>query len=160
MPSPYPWGRRLDNVQIEVLDWADGERVEQARALIVAAFDNPERYGEARVAHEISRPAGLFYRQFFVAMQAGRVLGVAGVKALDWASHTHALYLSAVDKDDRGQGIGRALVDARLEWLKVSFGRGRILVSTRKPRRFKSLGFRVITGSRKEGRWLMLKEFD
>ncbi len=148
----------MDNLRIEELDWSDGARIEEARALIVAAFDNPERYGEARVAREISPSDAPYYRSFFLALTADRVVGVAGVKAADWASNTHILYLSAVVKECRGQGIGRALVHARLDWLAFRFPRGRVLVSTRKPRRFKCLGFRVVSGSRKEGRWLMLRE--
>lgn len=148
----------LDDVHIGDLDWNDGPRVREARGLIVAAFDNPERYGAERVAAEISPGDGRCYRQFFTAALEGRVIGVAGVKAADWATNTHILYLSAVAKEFRGRGVGRALVEARLDWLQERFPRGRVLVSSARPRRFKSLGFRVISGSRKEGRWLMLKE--
>lgn len=148
----------MEEMQIKALDWGDVERVHAARALVVAAFDKPERYGPERVAQEVHPANEPFYRHFFVAIQADRVLGVAGVKAADWATNTHVLYLSAVAKEFRGEGIGRALVLARLDWLQARFPGGRVLVSTAKPSRFKRLGFRVVTGSRKEGRWLMLKE--
>lgn len=144
---------------IEELDWRDAARVEEARRMVVAAFDDPARYGEARVAAEISEPNGLHYRRFFVALVDGQVVGVAGVKAADWAGNLHILYLSAVARPFRGCGVGRALVAARLDWVLGNFERGRILVSTPKPRRFRSQGFRTVTGSRKEGRWLMLREF-
>ena len=148
----------MDDVQIEELDWRDSERVHAARALIASAFENPERYGAERLEQELQQAAAPFYRQLFVATRLGQVVGVAGVKAADWASDTHILYLSAVARAFRGQGIGRSLVEARLDWLTASFKRGRILVSTGKPRRFKSLKFRIVTGSRKDGRWLMMRE--
>ncbi|MBU0500225.1 MAG: GNAT family N-acetyltransferase [Gammaproteobacteria bacterium] len=147
----------MNAVRIKTLDWADDALVRQARALIVAAFDDGGRYGEERMAAEICQQRGPFYRQFFVAQREGRLLGVAGIKGADWASDTHILYLSAVAKEFRNQGIGRALVQTRLDWLLANNSRGRILVSTVKPRRFKKLGFRVIDGSRQEGRWLMMR---
>jgi predicted N-acetyltransferase YhbS len=149
----------MDEVRIEELDWSDLERVGAARVLVVAAFENSNRYGEERVAREICESTGPFYRKFFVATRDGQVLGVAGIKGADWASNTHILYLLAVAKESRRQGIARALVRARLDWLLASFPSGRILVSTAKPRRFRGLGFRIATGSRKAGLWLMFLEF-
>ena len=68
--------------------------------------------------------------QFFIATKGRQIVGVAGVKAADWALKTHLLYLSAVAPEMRGKGVGRALLDARLEWIKRKFDSGRVLVLT------------------------------
>ncbi len=128
-------------------------------ALLGSAFADPERYSSERIRHELGGGSGIFYRQFFVAIENEQVLGVAGVKAADWASDTHLLYLSAVTPERRGEGIGRALVKARLDWLEASFPSGRILVSSGKPRRFRSFGFQEIPDGSRQGKRLMLRNF-
>lgn len=132
---------------------------EQAIALIVASFDNPERYGAARIREQLAPASPPFYRQFFAALADNTVLGVAGIKAADWASDTHILYLSAVAPEHRRQGIGRSLVKARLDWVKAHFPHGRILVSTGKPNRFRQFGFREMPSGPQEGRRLMVRRF-
>jgi GNAT superfamily N-acetyltransferase len=69
------------------------------------------------------------------------------------------LYLSAVTPERRGQGIGRTLLEARMEWVKRRFPSGRILVSTARTRRFRDLGFVELKGSDINDRYLMLCRF-
>lgn len=149
MPSPL----------ILPLDALADDAREQAIALLVASFDNPERYGSARLREQLAPSPPPFYRQFFAALSDDTVLGVAGIKAADWASDTHILYLSAVIPEHRGQGIGRLLVKARLEWIESHFKHGRILVSTGKPRRLRSFGFSEVPYSVQQGRRLMMRRF-
>jgi predicted N-acetyltransferase YhbS len=87
------------------------------------------------------------------------VVAIGGVKAADWASRTHILYLSAVAPERRGQGIGRALIKARLDWLEGNFAAGRILVSATKLRRFRDLGFAELRHGRIDGKHLLLRRF-
>lgn len=127
--------------------------------LIFNAFADPERYSAERIARELRSDDPVFYRRFFVAMDAGEIVAVGGVKAADWASGTHILYLSAVAPERRGKGIGRALIKARIEWLEKNFASGRILVSATKTRRFRDLGFVEIRNSALDGRHLLLRKF-
>lgn len=87
------------------------------------------------------------------------MVGVGGIKAADWASDTHILYLSAVAEHARGQGIARSLIAARIAWTMENFPHGRLLVSTARPRRFTRLGFRLMGKQEAGGRRLMLLEF-
>lgn len=133
------------------LDWSDPVRLAAARTVIVDAFADADRYPLARIEQELQPGIPPFLRQFFIAEQkvAGevRIVGVGGIKAADWASGLHVLYLSAVQKAVRGQGIGRALVEARLDWLRQQPGSGRVMVSTQKLRRFRGLGFKVVSAT-------------
>lgn len=149
----------MGKLRIDLLDGSSRTLIEACTTLIVNAFGDPERYSVDRVARELYSVDPFFYRRFFVAMEAGEVLGVGGIKAADWASHTHLLYLSAVKPERRGQGIGRALIQARLEWVGKAFGTGRILVSTAKTKRYRDLGFVEIRNSRHGGRHLMIRRF-
>lgn len=142
--------------RIALLDWSDQASLAAAQAVIVAAFADADRYPLARVAQELQPGIPPFYRQFFVAWQyvdgVEQVVGVGGIKAADWASDLAVLYLSAVLPQARGQGIGRALVTARLDWLRQQKqhgqkARGRVMVSTQKLRRFKNLGFTVVSAT-------------
>jgi len=150
----------VSRIRVDPLDDSSHALRDAAAAILARAFANPERYSVDRIARELEFEASpLFYRQFFVAMRSGEVLGVGGVKAADWASHTHLLYLSAVAPEWRGQGIGRALVKARIEWVESRFASGRLLVSTDKVKRFRELGFSEIRHSNIDGRRLMLRRF-
>lgn len=68
-------------------------------------------------------------------------------------------YLSAVAPTHRRQGIGRALVEARIEWVERHFDSGRILVSSAKNKRFRELGFVPVPKSNIEGRQLLMRRF-
>lgn len=117
------------------------------------------RYGKGRLVAEITQIQDFpVYTQFFGAFidEIGLV-GIGGVKATDWASNTHVLFLAAVEKAYRGQGIGTALEDARLEWLKTNFDHGRCLVSTRHEKRFARRHFKTL--SKLDERHLMMLEF-
>ena len=149
----------MRSLPIHPLDTLPENAREQAIALLVASFGNPERYGIERIREQLAPASPPFYRQFFAALSDDTVLGIAGIKAADWASDTHILYLSAVTPEHRGQGIGRALVKARLDWVEAHFKHGRILVSTGKPRRFRHFGFSEVPYSVQEGRRLMMRRF-
>lgn len=144
---------------IQRLEPDDTDRITACAGLIEGAFADAQRYAPGRILAELASSSGPFYRQFFLAECSGEVVGVGGVKAADWSSHTHLLYLSAVRRDWRGQGIGRALIQARLDWIESSFPAGRILVSTPRIKRFLSMGFRLVANSRLEGRALMMRRF-
>lgn len=149
----------MTNFRIEALDVSSRLLVEACVTLLSNAFAKPERYSAKRLGDEFQGDSMPFYRQFFVAVAAGEIIGVGGVKAADWASHTHLLYLSAVAPEHRAQGIGRALVKARIDWVEQNFKSGRILVSSPKAKRFRDLGFVDIRKSVIEGRHLMMRRF-
>ncbi|NJD25860.1 MAG: GNAT family N-acetyltransferase [Betaproteobacteria bacterium] len=149
----------MSKVRIERLDPDSPVLVEACTTLLANAFADPLRYGLERLHRHLLDRDPVFYHQFFIATAAGQVIGVGGVKAADWASDTHILHLSAVAPERRGQGIGRALIAARIDWVESSFPRGRILVSTSRPRRYRDLGFTEIRASRIGGRQLMVKRF-
>ncbi len=149
----------MSKLLIRALDVHDMLQLEGAIDLLESAFADPERYSRARITREMLVDDAPYYRQFFIAIKQGRTVGVGGVKAADWATKTHLLYLSAVAPDMRGQGIARALLAARVEWLIKRFGSGRVLVSTSRTKRFRELGFVEISGSKMEGRTLMRLHF-
>ncbi len=149
----------MPKFRIEHLDASSPVLLKACVTLLVNAFAKPERYSAKRLNDELQGDSSLFYRQFFVAVANGEIVGVSGVKAADWASNTHIFYLSAVAAEHRGQGIGRALLEARIKWLESNFKAGRILVSSAKPKRFKDLGFVGIRKGIVEGRHLMMRRF-
>lgn len=149
----------MSKFQIEMLDTSSAPLVEAALVLLVNAFAEPEHYGQRRLQDELQAVDGRLYRQFFIAQKAGKIVGIGGVKAADWASKTHLLYLSAVAQEHRDQGIGRALLGARIEWIEKNFTSGRILVSSAKAKRFRDHGFMLVPKSGVDGRYLMLRRF-
>lgn len=149
----------MSKIRFDTLDPSSPALLEASVTLIVNAFGNLERYSPERVTRELSGNDPVFYRQFFVAMEAGEILAVGGVKAADWSSNTHILYLSAVAPERRGKGIGRALIKARIDWLESTFKHGRILVSASKTKRFRDLGFVEVRNSNIDGRHLLLRRF-
>lgn len=149
----------MSKFRIETLDTSSQILVDTAVNLLVNAFAKPEHYGTQRLHEEIQTLTGLFYRQFFVAEKDGKIIGVGGVKAAEWATRTHLLYLSAVAPEQRGQGIGRALLKARVDWIVENFTSGRILVSSAKAKRFRDMGFTLIPKSGVDGRFLMMRRF-
>ena len=150
-------------LQVGLLDVEEPEKVIQTVEVLHASFAGSDRYTVSRLSEEL-KPAGLpLYRQFFIATlnvkNEERVVGVGGVKAADWASNTHILYLSAVHPEFRNQGIGKKLVRARVEWIRAKFGHGRVLVSTPKLERFKQFGFKPASRTCDKGRAIMIMEF-
>ena len=149
----------MSKLLIRALDVHDMIQLDTAIDLVENAFADPDRYGRERIAREMLADDPVFYRQFLVAIKGGRIVGVGGIKAADWAAKTHLLYLSAVAPERRGQGIARALLAARVEWLARRFDCGRVLVSTARTRRFREFGFTEVRGSEIDGRQLMLYSF-
>lgn len=149
----------MPKFRIEALDTTSPLLLKACITLLVNAFAKPDRYSAQRLQDELAGGSSLFYRQFFIAVTNGEIIGVGGIKAADWASHTHILYLSAVAAEHRGQGIGRALLKARIEWVEKKFKAGRILVSSTKPKRFRELGFADIRNAMIDGRHLMMRRF-
>ena len=118
-----------------------------------------ERYEKNRLIEEIylidERP---FYKNFFGAYHLdGSLIGVGGVKAADWASDTHILYMMAVELEHRGIGVGSALESIRIQWVRDNFPHGRCLVSTRHKKRFERWSFKAV--SEINNRFLMILEF-
>ncbi|MBI4742169.1 MAG: GNAT family N-acetyltransferase [Betaproteobacteria bacterium] len=149
----------MGKVRIETLDTGDLPLLEASIALLADAFEGAERYSAARLGEELPGGTALFYRQYFVAAKGCETVGFGGVKAAEWASHTHPLYLLAVARQHRGQGIGRALQQARADWAEKNFKPGRILVSSARAGRFHAPGFVPIPKSGIEGRYLMMRRF-
>lgn len=149
----------MKDVEIAALPGDDAAARDEAALLLFTAFDDPQRYGPERLRAELSVQPPPFYRHFLVARRGGTLLAVGGIKAADWASDTHILYLSAVAAEARGQGIARALIMARLAWAMENFGHGRVLVSTARPRRFARFGFKLVGRQARQERRLMLLEF-
>jgi len=149
----------MSKLLIRALDVHDPWQLEASIDLVEQAFADPDRYDGERIAREMLGNHPVFYRQFFVAIKGGRIVGVGGVKAADWSAKTHLLYLSAVTPAMREQGIGRALIEVRMEWVERQFSTGRILVSTARTKRFREFGFVEIKGSEINDRHLMLYRF-
>lgn len=143
---------------IRPLPLDDANALADAARVLDLSFNDPVRYPLERLVRCLEQHDGTFYNRFVIAEQHGDIVGVGGVKAADWASDTHLLYLSAVAPHARGQGIGKALVEARLAWLRQHLQRGRVLVSTTKRKRFEGLGFKELTGRSVDGKALMMLE--
>lgn len=118
-----------------------------------------DRYGKNRLEVELMANDCLpFYKKFFGAYDSeGVLIGVGGIKAADWASDTHLLYMMAVAERHRGKGVGSALERARIEWVTGKFPQGRCLVSTKHRKRFERWNF--VSVSEINNRHLMLLEF-
>jgi GNAT superfamily N-acetyltransferase len=149
----------MKDVGIVELLWSDQAAIAEAAALIARIFDDPLQYSPARIEAELQPAVPPLHRQFFAAYSGGRMVGAAGLKSADWASGTAVLYLSVVAPEFRGRGIGRALVKARVAWLRGRLPHGRVLVSTAKPRRFLDLGFCRVNRKELGGRSLMFLEY-
>lgn len=138
----------------------DAAAVASAVELLLANCPNEsERYEEQRLFSElVSNHALPFYRRFFAAYDhAGVLIGVGGVKAADWASDTHILYMMAVDSEHRGKGVGSDLERVRIQWLRDNFTHGRCLVSSKHKKRFERWGFTAM--SEIDDRYLLMLEF-
>jgi predicted N-acetyltransferase YhbS len=150
-------------ISYELLNLTDSEQIIQAVEVLHVCFSGNERYTVDRLVDELKPDRAPFYRQFFVASLKNThhpsVVGVAGIKSAEWATETHILYLSAVHPEFRNQGIGRALVKARMAWLKSNFNQGRVIVSTSKQDRFKQLGFHVAASRSFNGKVLMMTDW-
>jgi GNAT superfamily N-acetyltransferase len=145
-------------IRVATLSADDLETRTAAAALLARAFDDPLRYGAPRIARELEPEAAPFYRQAFVAWLDDELVGAACIKAANWASELHILYLSGVEPSARGQGVGRALVQARLDWVREHHRTGGLLVSTRHQKRFSAYGFKAWREDSRSGRALMWRE--
>jgi GNAT superfamily N-acetyltransferase len=118
-----------------------------------------ERYEKSRLITEVCVVESFpFYKMFFGAYDLNDTLiGIGGIKAADWASDTHILYMVAVEEAHRGKGIGSKLESTRIQWMRDNFAQGRCLVSTRHKKRFERWDFRVV--SEVNNRYLMVLEF-
>lgn len=149
----------MKNYTIRSLDLTPPAVSEAVELLCANCPVESERYEKARLVNEICQIDALpFYRKFFGAYDIGGVLiGVGGIKAADWASDTHILYMMAVDKNHRGKGVGSDLERVRIQWVRGLFPHGRCLVSTKHKKRFERWDFKVV--SEVNSRYLMLLEF-
>ncbi len=145
-------------IRVTLLNSDDQPTRIAATHLLVQAFDDTVRYGSERIARELESQADPFYRQAFVAWLDGELVGAACVKAAEWASDTHILYLSGVEQSARGQGVGKALVQARMDWVSTQYRNGCLLVSTRHHKRFNALGFKTWREDSRSARALMWRE--
>jgi predicted N-acetyltransferase YhbS len=118
----------------------------------VEKFKGPEfedvvqrRYGYDRILYEVlhSYKETFPHSVFFIAQSEGNVIGVAGLKEVDWALNTYTLFLAAVNSEYRNQGIGSALIDARIDYIKEYNPSARLLVSTTHKARYEKFGFKV-----------------
>lgn len=144
---------------IRSLDNASNTRSAAIELLSANCPSESDRYESSRLNQELYSIDTLpFYRRFFGAYAANnQLIAVGGIKAADWASDTHILYMMAVDKQFRGQGIGSDLEKTRLDWVRDNFTHGRCLVSTRHKKRFMRWGFAAV--SEINDRHLMVIEF-
>lgn len=143
--------RPLDNTPIAISD------------AISLLFSNcpseSERYEKSRLITDVCIVDTLpFYKKFFGAYNADNTLiGIGGIKAADWASDTHILYMVAVEKAHRGKGVGSSLETARIQWMQENFTHGRCIVSTKHKKRFERWDFKIV--SEVNNRYLMILEF-
>lgn len=97
--------------------------------------------------------------RFIVAVKEdGKIIGVAGWGKLEFASRTWGLFLSSVNREYRGRGVGTALVRERLRLIEEEARKGRVLVSTKHRKRFEKLGFRTVDYDKELSLHLMLKK--
>ncbi len=119
--------------------------------------------GQYAVSRVRERLASSFYHgeyapRFIVAIKGNeKIIGVAGWGKLEFASRTWGLFLSSVNREYRGKGVGTALVRERLRRIEEETDKGRILVSTKHRKRFEKLGFRSVDYDEELSLHLMLK---
>lgn len=97
---------------------------------------------------------------FIIAIIDDEVVGVGGYEKVRFASDTWVLFLLAVDEKHRNQGIGTALIKKRIAIIERNNHYGRILVSTKHPKRFEKLGFITIDIDTVNNTTLMLKRIN
>ena len=148
----------MSQIHIYHIDMNDHVNKDSALQLYFKTYpDNNERYSLDRLDDELSTKSGWNYRTFFAANIGSVLVGIGAIKAADWASNTHIMYLGAVASEHRGIGIGTALEKARIQYVKENFSTGRILVSRKHSKRFQKHGFSDV--SHIVGRHMMCLEF-
>ncbi len=149
----------MKNYSIRHLDTSSVAFSDAVNLLSANCPSESERYEKSRLVTEIgSVDAPPFYRKFFGAYDVdGTLIAVGGVKAADWASDTHILYLMAVDINHRGKGVGSDLERMRIQWVRYNFSHGRCLVSTTHKKRFERWDFKTVSAI--NNRYLMILEF-
>ena len=121
------------------------------------------RYEPARVRERLasSFAGDDFAPRFVVAVKHdGELVGVAGWGRIEIATATWGLFLSSVNREYRGKGLGTALVVERLGRISEEADRGRVLVSTGHRKRFERFGFRSVDYDEERSLHLMLKRLD
>jgi GNAT superfamily N-acetyltransferase len=127
--------------------------VEAATAIIAAAFREadgslPERYSPPVIADRLAasvaaqRPSR---SRFIVVEHLGKLAALGGYSKEAWSPCAWSLYMAAVRPDLQGHGLGRVLIQQRLKAIQqATIGIGMVLVSSRRPSSFESLGFQTL----------------
>lgn len=82
---------------------------------------------------------------YWVLEEDGRIVGCGGV-AIEADGETASLCWGMVARERHGQGLGRRLLEARLEWARQTPGVKRVALTTGRPREgfFGRFGFRTL----------------
>ena len=130
----------------------DGD-IDAATAIIADAFREadgslPERYSPPVIADRLAasvtahRPSR---SRFLVVEHLGKLAALGGYSKEAWSPCAWSLYMAAVRPDIQGRGLGRVLIQRRLNAIQqATIGTGMVLVSSRRPSSFASLGFQTL----------------
>ena len=144
----------------------DGD-IDAATAIIADAFREadgslPERYSPPVIADRLAasvtahRPSR---SRFLVVEHLGKLAALGGYSKEAWSPCAWSLYMAAVRPDIQGRGLGRVLIQQRLKAIQqATIGTGMVLVSSRRPHSFLTLGFQALR-KMPHGPTLMMREF-
>ena len=112
-----------------------------------ARIDREEMGADGYPLYFFRQALSMFGDGFLVAMRGGDMLGEAFVGARATDPETAELYSIVVDKASRGQGVGRRLTAAAIDWARSKGCRRVVLtvVPENKPARavYEALGFQI-----------------
>lgn len=98
--------------------------------------------------------------RFLVAVDDHEMVGIGGYAKSTASPIAWDLVLCAVDPDRQRQGIGRALISARLDAIRARTGEAVVSVATRQPERFAPFGFQLAPlPPSSAGAWWMVAYF-